>query len=252
MAKTLDFYKYVSQDKCRAFMCGVYHKDGYKWATNGFIAVKVKTDYPEKFEDKIVSKELTYIDGQFPNVQKVIPDMNDMIEMTDVSPNEVIVNEFKALKSIFSIHKKISNNWSIFRYVLPNRSTILFNVWECVVHFMECYPDAKLYCHKEDTDYRKASENSLMLISGDNLMVFMPSRDCADENTKLGYQWNFEHYNYESHDEFEFLRVLRYIGAKGIDERYQNGNLTDKDNKVIDDLYRYFEIVGYNYKREAA
>jgi hypothetical protein len=177
--------------------------------------------------------------------------MNDMIEMTDVSPNEVIVKEFKALKSIFSIHKKIGD-WIAFRYVLPNRSTILFNTWKCVVHFMECYPDAKLYCHKEDTYYRKASENSLMLISGDNLMVFMPSSDCADENTKLGYQWSFEHYNYESHDEFELLRVLRYIGAKGIDERYQNGNLTDKDNKVIDDLYRYLELVGYDYKRETA
>ena len=252
MAKTLDFYKYVSQDKCRAFMCGVYHKDGYKWATNGFVAVKVKTDYPEKFEDKIVSKELTYIDGQFPNVQKVIPEMEDMIEMTDVSPNEVIVKEFKALKSIFSIHKKISNNWSTFRYVLPNNSVVLIPVWECVVHFMECYPDAKLYCHKEDTDYRKAMEQSLMLISGDNLMVFMPAREGSYGNNSLGYQWEFDHCFWENHNELDFLRILRHIGAKGIDERYQNGNLTDKDNKVIDDLYRYFEIVGYNYKREAA
>jgi hypothetical protein len=73
MAKTLDFYRYVSTDKARRFMQGVYHKDGYKWATNGRIAVKVKTDYPEKFEGKIVSKELTYIEGQFPNCSKVFP-----------------------------------------------------------------------------------------------------------------------------------------------------------------------------------
>jgi hypothetical protein len=244
--KTLDFYKYVSTDKTRKFMTGVYHKDGYKYATNGCVAIKIKADYPDKFEDKIVSPELTYIDGQFPNIAKVIPDLSDMVELTDVSPNDVLVKEFKSLKQLFSIHKKIGH-WQAFNYVLPNRSKILFETWEKVIHFMEIYPDAKLYAHKEDGE-----EKSLMLISDDALLVFMPGRPFANEDTPLGYNWSFEYYNYEKHDEFEFLRVLRYIGAKGIDERYQNGNLTDKDQKVIDNLYRYLEIVGYEYKREVA
>lgn len=252
MKKELDFYRYVSYDKARRFMQGVYHKDGYKWATNGTVMVKVKADYPEKFENKIVSKELTYIDGQFPNCSRVIPEMSDMHEITDLSPNEVILKEFKALKSLFSIHKKISNNWISFRYVLPNHSVILFEVWEKVIHFMECYPDAKLYCHKDETtnEWREANKNSLMLVSGNSLMVFMPAQNY--ETDSLGYQWEFNSASYERHDEFDFFRVLRYVSAKGIEERYKNGNLTDKDNKIIDNLYRYLELVGYDYKREVA
>lgn len=251
MKKELDFYKYVSSDKARTFMQGVYHKDGYKYATDGKVAIKIKADYPEKFEDKIVSAELTYIDGNFPKVQKVIPEMSDMEEMTDLSPNQVLVKEFKALKQIFSIHKKISCNWSSFRYILPNHSEILFPVWEQVIHFMEVYPDAKLYCHSEDA-YQPKNERSLMLVSGDALLVFMPAIRTYGDDKKCGYAWEFDHYMWEVHDEFEFLRVLLHIGSKGIIERYQNGNLTDKDNKVIDNLYRYLEIVGYDYKKEVA
>ena len=253
MAKTLDFYKFVSSDRCRLFLTGVYYKDGIKWATNGCVALKIKESYPEKFEDKIVSKELTYIEGKFPNVQKVIPELSDMEEMTDVSPNDVLLKEFKALKSLFAIHRKISGNWDTFRYVLPNHSEILFKTWELVMHFLECYPDSKLYCHKEDDDgLRRKNEKSLMLISGDATFVFMPAIHSEDES-KVGYVWKFDKFLWENnHEEFDFLRTLLHVGSKGIVERYQNGNLTDKDNKVIDDLYRYLEIVGYDYKREVA
>lgn len=251
MKKTLDFYRYVSKDKCRYFMTGVYHKDGYKWATNGCVALKVKEDYPEKFEGKIVTEQLTYVDGQFPNVQKIIPDMEDMVEITDLSPNEVLIKEFKALKPMLSIHKKISGYWNSFRYILPNGSEIMVNVWELALHFIEVYPDAKMYCHKED-GYRPKEENSLVLISGDAMFIFMPAVHLDDTEKHSGFYWQFDNLTWEDHDEFNFLRVLSVIGSKGIAERYQLGNLTDKDNKLIDNLYRYLEIVGYDYKREVA
>ena len=110
--------------------------------------------------------------------------------------------------------------------------------------------DAKLYCHKEDTSYRKASENSLMLISGDNLMVFMPAYE--GETDHLGYYWKFESFLFEEHDELNFGRILFRTGSKGILDRYANGNLTDKDKDLIANIYRYFVLVGYDYKSEVA
>lgn len=250
MAKKLDFYKYVvDATDNRKFITGVHYKDGYAEATNGVVCIKIKTDYSEKWEDKIVSKELAYIDGQFPNIERVIPGMSDMIEITDLLPNDVLVKEFKGIKPLVSIHKKIGQ-FESFSYTLPNHSRILFNVWEKVIHFMECYPDAKLYCHKEDTPYRKVSENSLMLVSGDNLMVFMPAYESETEH--LGYYWKFEPYLFEKHDELNFGSILFRTGSKGILERCTNGNLTDKDKDLIANVYRYFVLVGYDYKSEVA
>lgn len=247
--KKLDFYKFVSTNKVRVCLTGVYHKDGYKWATNGKALIKAAESYPAKFEGKIISKEQTYIDAQFPDCKRVIPEMADMQEVVGLPSNEDLVKEFKSLKALFSIHKKIGE-WYSFGYILPNQSAILFENWEKIIRFLEVFPDAKLYCHKEGTEHSRAAEQSLMLVSGENLLVVMPALIFNDDEPKpVGYHWSYDSFN---NKEYDFPRLLQRVGTKGIAERYQIDNLTDKDNTLINNLYRYFEIVPHDFKGEAA
>lgn len=245
--KKLNFYKYVYQGgKEREFMRGVYHKDGFKFATDGKVAIKIKSDYPEEFEDKIISKEQTVIDGRFPNVAKVIPDMEDMREITDVSPNATLIKEYKALLPVFKVQKKLCEyDYEISGYCLPNGSFVMMLVWEQVIRFLESFPDSKLYCHKEDSSCRKAEHSSLMLISGENLMVFMPAVYTSEKT--LGYNFSTSKLPEKDYEGFIDYDKILYGVCKVNPE-----NLTDKDSELIKNLNQFIRITGLKRKEEGA
>ena len=81
MAK-IDPYKFVETDKqalsVRPHFAGVYYKDGYLYATDAHIALKMRSDYPKSYEGKIIKKDGTEIKGKYPNINSVIPDMSKM------------------------------------------------------------------------------------------------------------------------------------------------------------------------------
>ena len=81
MAK-IDPYKFVETDKkalsVRPYFAGVYYKDGYLYATDAHIALKMRSDYPKSYEGKIIKKDGTEIKGKYPNINSVIPDMSKM------------------------------------------------------------------------------------------------------------------------------------------------------------------------------
>ena len=69
-----NIFDYASKkDTYRPVFTGVYYKDGYLYATNGLIAVKVKQEYRSELEGKIIDKNGLKINGIFPNVNNVIP-----------------------------------------------------------------------------------------------------------------------------------------------------------------------------------
>lgn len=52
-----NLYDFCAKDNLRPAMVGVYHKDGYKYATDSYILCKLKQDYKPELEDNIVLKD---------------------------------------------------------------------------------------------------------------------------------------------------------------------------------------------------
>lgn len=73
----LDLYKFIEKDDIRPVLCGVYHSEGWKVATNGRILIACKQDYAEEKEGQIIAKDGTVIEGRYPNWRSVIYMMND-------------------------------------------------------------------------------------------------------------------------------------------------------------------------------
>lgn len=74
----LDLYKFTAgKDDIRPVLCGVYHSEGWKVATNGRILIACKQDYAEEKEGQIIAKDGTVIEGRYPNWRSVIYMMND-------------------------------------------------------------------------------------------------------------------------------------------------------------------------------
>ena len=80
-ASILDF---VSKDKNRRFMQGVFYEDGFAIATDGRVLIKQKTSYPAEYEGKIIDptngKE---IEGQYPNYKRVFPAKENLVDRSN-------------------------------------------------------------------------------------------------------------------------------------------------------------------------
>lgn len=71
----LNLYKYVSTDKRKPALQGVFHEDGYQIATNSMIMIKVKSDYPDTVEKKVLGKKGKIINAPYVKYQSVINSM---------------------------------------------------------------------------------------------------------------------------------------------------------------------------------
>lgn len=73
----LNLYNYVSSDKLKPMYRGVFHEDGYRIVTDGAILVKIKSDYPDAHEKKVLDRKgeiikATWLGRPYVNYQAVI------------------------------------------------------------------------------------------------------------------------------------------------------------------------------------
>ena len=80
-AKKASILDFVSKDKNKRFMQGIFYEDGFAIATDGRVLIKQKTSYPAEYEGKIIDptngKE---IEGQYPNYKKVFPKKEKLVD----------------------------------------------------------------------------------------------------------------------------------------------------------------------------
>lgn len=108
---SFSIFNYISRDKTRPNMSGVYYKDGFSVATDGFILVGTKNGYPSEWEGKIINNLGTALDYNFPNYKYVLPKDNDCNSDTEVNlPIEDITTQYKKYKVAKKEHKNIVNN----------------------------------------------------------------------------------------------------------------------------------------------
>ena len=83
--KTLDLSKFAARkDFLRPQMCGVFHDNGFCVASNTYVVVAVRQDYPADLEQKIIGRDGQEIKegGRYPRWRFVFPDENEGVGYT--------------------------------------------------------------------------------------------------------------------------------------------------------------------------
>lgn len=76
-----DIFNFVYKDfNFRPVMCGVFHDEGWRVASDLHIMIALKETYPEEYEHKILRKDGSFVIGKYPNWRSIIPDGKDYEE----------------------------------------------------------------------------------------------------------------------------------------------------------------------------
>ena len=151
----------------RYFLSGVYHDSDNKKlvTTNGnFLIYCDAGPIEECFKNQIVSKENRIIDGRFPQWQRVVPSMADMVEVENCADKIMTCNQFTGNKTQPQA-AKCKDTFYIDGLALS--SYMLFMISK----FIKTQKSVIIYRNKE-------SYNKAWSIIGDNAtMVFMPLKN---------------------------------------------------------------------------
>jgi len=79
--RKFNIFNFVYKDSnLRPVMCGVYHDEGWRVASDLHIMVALNETYPEEYEHKILRKDGSFVIGKYPNWRSIIPDGKDYEE----------------------------------------------------------------------------------------------------------------------------------------------------------------------------
>ena len=101
---TFSLYDFV-MDKKNYYdaLTGVYHSNGYAFASDSYVIIKMKKVYPSEQEGKIIAKNGDVIDGKFPNCcdNLIRKDDTDKMRIMDVNDSLLakIEDEWKNAKA---------------------------------------------------------------------------------------------------------------------------------------------------------
>ena len=146
-----NIYNYVSKDKFRPNLQGVYYSDGYSVATDSMILVALRSkDYPSDIEGQIIDKKGKKIDGFFPDWKKVLQ-QKDNANYSCIIDRDVIVDAANKYKQ-FQKEKKEG----IFCVKVGD---IYFNPLYLIklVDFATHIGAEKIYVHKNRYDFGSCS-----------------------------------------------------------------------------------------------
>ena len=103
MARQFDLYSLVDKHSQYKFCSAVFHRNGYKYATNRFILCKIKAQYDEIFEGRLVNKDGTMLpeDTPCPKYDLCIPEITE-----DFVSVEVNFAKVKSWQNEAKLHKK--------------------------------------------------------------------------------------------------------------------------------------------------
>lgn len=68
-----NLYDFCAKDPLRPVMEGIYHKDGFKVASNAKVLAMLKDEYDAKLESKIIDRNGKEVEGRYPNYLAVMP-----------------------------------------------------------------------------------------------------------------------------------------------------------------------------------
>lgn len=154
-------YRCVLKDKddLQPQLTGVYHTEGLKVATDAHTLVVIKSEYPSKFEGKIITKKGVVIKKRFPLYESVIPSLfrckKYSIDLQKLK--DTIIEATIALESNKLTYISITDEF----YVKISHAKLFLS-------FLKVYKTNTVYIH---TPKDKKQLEILQARSGDNVLI---------------------------------------------------------------------------------
>ena len=160
--KEFNIQKCVKSYVTGGCLSGVYHKDGYKIASDGRLMAVIKADYPVEFEGKVIAthKNSTTTYDSYVKYESVIP-VDDELEPGDM-PDMLMLNSVKGMNG----GKDVVVNVNGF-----NIPVYMFGI---IHNFAEAFGNVEMFVPKETSKKRQ-----IVFRSNDNLLVLMPVESCT-------------------------------------------------------------------------
>lgn len=155
----LNLYDFVSKDKYRPALTGVFHENGFRVATNSHILVSVKENYPNNYEGKIFNDKFVEIEAQYPKYKSVIPDKNNMREFP------FKLNDVKALYRQYVLDKRADK--TVVGVIYFDNVAISMELIKGILDFANTFNVDKLYLSSPD--------RCIYMESGENKLIAMPT-----------------------------------------------------------------------------
>lgn len=163
-----DIWKWVYKDETlRPAMCGIFHEDGYKVASESRILVWLKEDYAENLEGRILYKDGRVLDCyKYPRWRDVIPTSNTQVVKIDIAKFREAYNDWKARMKAF---KRNATDDDPGKGVVKVANTyFLMDLFGKVVDFMDAFGVDEIICNEEN------NLRSCMVKAGESGCLIMP------------------------------------------------------------------------------
>ena len=130
-----DIYKFTTPVIWSDILVGVYYDNGEKVATNGYMFVAIKSDYPSEREGLIIDKNGEEIKGRYPNYKGAIPSTEGWTAyQIDFAKVREIIKRSKAwARANGKKHKSVD----VERHIKVGPAFFLLDFFEKIVSGME-------------------------------------------------------------------------------------------------------------------
>jgi hypothetical protein len=116
------FVKNPKDDTTNISVTGIYHENGFRIATNGYILCVVDNDYPDEYEGKIISLNGEIIEGNFPKWQSILPN-DEELKRTIFTKNVTdIIQRIREEQKVAKI-----TNQDVFVKITREEETVYFD-----------------------------------------------------------------------------------------------------------------------------
>lgn len=161
-------------------LTGIYHKNGYKYATNAYVLCKTKADYPKELEGRVVLPDGSLLseDARVYNYDDVVN--IDTANYVSVDVDFAKVREFsKEAKQ----HKKIFKKHSRHFINVYRDTSVSFNTFEKAVTAMQAFGITNILVNPK---YR----NRMIVAKNDTTsIVFLPTVASIDDSEQDCIKW---------------------------------------------------------------
>lgn len=169
-----DLYNFCADSKNpNKSLRGVACRNGYKYATDGHILIRVKDDYPKEYEDRIILPDGSLLskDVRVFNYERVLNVITD-----DYINFDVDFDKIKEIKKEVKLHKKTYAKHSHCFVSLLEDTTIAFSLFDKAASAMQAFGIKHLMLHKNDRTRFLVAECE------DAKLVFSPSLASINDN----------------------------------------------------------------------
>jgi len=156
-----DLAKFVDKNSIYECAKGIYHKDGYKYVTDGHVLVSVKSEYDAAYEDKIISPTGEIIDTRFPKWKYALENLGFFSELKHQQPVHEICSIVKENEAVARVNGK-----KLILSICHEDTLTYFHSREfsLFLMFRKAYPDAVTYIRDNHCIYACDGENFCLIM----------------------------------------------------------------------------------------